>query len=87
MKLSPKALGLSFGILWGVVVFAMTLLSVYTGYLSHIAELIVGVYPYYSVTVTGSVAGLVWGFIDGLVAGVIFGWIYNLFAPSALEKI
>jgi hypothetical protein len=83
MKLSVKALGLSLGIFWGVVLCATTLLAVYTGYLTNFAEMMADVYPYYEVTLLGSVAGLVWGFIDGLIAGLIFGWLYNLFAPGS----
>lgn len=85
MKLSPKALGLTLGIIWGVALCALTLIAFYTGYSRHLVDLLVGIYPYYSVTPLGSVAGLVWGFIDGLILGVIFGWIYNLFAPSLVR--
>jgi len=85
MKISPKALGLALGILYGLVLCAATLLSFYTGYLSQWTDLLVGVYPYYSVTVEGSIAGLIWGFIDGLIAGVVFGWIYNTFAPGSAD--
>lgn len=83
MKLSPKALGLTLGILWGVCLCAMTLLAVYTGFASHLVEMLVGVYPYYEVTAMGSIAGLIWGFVDGLIGGLIFGWVYNLFAPGS----
>jgi len=85
MKLSPKALGLSFGIIYGIALCAATLLTVYTGYLKNIADLFVGVYPYYEVSIYGAIAGLIWGFIDGLIAGLIFGWIYNIFAPGSVD--
>jgi hypothetical protein len=83
MKLSVKALGLSLGIFWGVCLFIATLLAVYTGFLSNLVELLVGVYPYYEVTVVGSFAGLIFGFLDALIAGIIFAWLYNLFAPKS----
>lgn len=82
MKLSPKALGLSIGLMWGFILCILTLLAFYTGYTKHLVDLVVGIYPYYSVTPMGSIAGLIWGFIDGFIGGVIFGWVYNLFAPS-----
>jgi len=84
MKLSVKALALSFGIFWGFSLFLLTVLSVYTGYLQEVLTFIEGIYPYYSITLVGSVAGLVWGFFDGFVCGLVVGWIYNGFAPSGV---
>lgn len=85
MKLSPKALGLACGIFWGFTLLALTLLAVYTGYAKHLVDLFVGIYPYYTVTPAGSVAGLIWGFVDGLIVGVVFAWLYNLFVPSLVR--
>jgi len=82
MKLSPKAFGLACGIFWGLVLCAATLLAVYTGYLKHLVDLMVNVYPYYEVSALGAVFGLLWGFVDGLIAGLIFAWIYNAIAPG-----
>lgn len=83
MKLSPKALGLTLGIFYGLCIFISTLLAVYTGYLTHLTELLIGVYPYYELTLQGAVAGLVWGFVDGMIGGLIVAWIYNAFAPGS----
>ena len=83
MKISVKALALSFGIVWGLCLLALTLVAVYTGYAKHLVDLLVGVYPYYSVTAVGSIAGLIWGFVDGFICGLILGWVYNLFAPGS----
>jgi hypothetical protein len=79
MKLKPVPLGVAAGILWGVLcVFLTTLLSVYTGYGKAFLEVIPeSVYPGYSITLTGSFIGLVYGFFDGFFCGVIFAWIYN----------
>ncbi len=84
MKLSVKALALSFGIFWGLCIFLFTLLAVYTGYLYEFTSLFEGIYPYYTVTMMGSVIGLVWGFVDGFIVGLILGWLYNRFAPSGV---
>jgi len=84
MKISVKALALSLGIVWGFCLFFSTLLAVYTGYMKEILTLVEAVYPYYSISFVGSVAGLVWGFVDGFIAGLIFGWVYNRFAPSGV---
>lgn len=83
MKLSPKAVGLALGILTGLGLFIMTILAVYTSYLTHIVELLVGVYPYYEISLQGAAAGLIWGFVDGLIGGLIFAWVYNLIAPGS----
>lgn len=83
MKLSPKAVGLTLGILSGLSLLILTLLSLYANYLTHFAELLIGVYPYYEISLQGAVAGLIWGFIDGLICGLLFAWIYNFFAPGS----
>ena len=83
MKLSPKALGLAFGITCGLGIAVMTLLTLYTGYLQQLTDLLIGIYPYYEISLTGVVAGLVWGFIDGMIGGLIVAWIYNAFAPGS----
>lgn len=83
MKLSAKSLGLALGIICGLSVFIMTVLSTYTGYLQHWSELLLGVYPYYELTLQGAIAGLVWGFLDGFIGGIVLAWIYNAFAPGS----
>lgn len=82
MKLSAKALGLALGIICAISIFLMTVLAAYTDYLKHWAELFLGVYPYYGITLQGAVAGLIWGFFDGFIFGVVLAWIYNAFAPG-----
>lgn len=84
MKLSVKALALSLGIFWGLCMLLSTLLAVYTGYLKDVVVLMEGIYPYYSVSVVGSIAGFIWGFIDGFIVGLVLGWLYNRFAPSGV---
>lgn len=83
MKISPKALGLTLGIMYGLCLGAMTLFSVYFDWLTPLTALVVGVYPYYEVTLIGALIGAIWGFVDGFIGGLIFGWIYNFFAPGS----
>jgi len=78
MRLNVKAFALTTGLFWGVGLFLITwwiiLLDGATG-----DTLIVGyVYRGYCVSPTGSIIGLLWGFIDGLIGGAIFAWLYNL---------
>jgi hypothetical protein len=78
MKLKPLALGVAAGILWGGCVFLTTILSVYTDYGRLFLEALpMSVYPGYSITLGGSVVGLIYGFVDGFICGAILGWIYN----------
>lgn len=79
MKLNPKALGLSLGIVWGAMVMIATWILMAQGGGAQLAKL-GKIYFGYSVTFLGSLIGLVWGFVDGLVAGVIAAWLYNVFA-------
>jgi hypothetical protein len=76
--LHKKNLGLAGGIIWGLAMFIVTVISVYTGYAGDFLALIVSIYPGYSVSLSGSVVGLVYGFLDAFVGLYIFGWLYNL---------
>lgn len=78
MKLSVKGLGLTMGLLWGVGLCLMTLVATYSGYMAPQLELLlVGVYPWYDVSLVGAFIGLGEGFVDGLIGGVVFAWVYN----------
>jgi hypothetical protein len=78
MKIKPFALGLSLGIVWGVVLFITTWLSYFTGYGKLFLDGLAGsIYPGYTISPAGSFLGLVYGFIDLLIMGTLAGWIYN----------
>lgn len=77
--LNAKSLGLAGGVLWGAWMFIFTYISMFTGYGSMWAALMVDVYPGYEVTFIGSIIGLVYGFLDGFIGLYIFGWLYNAF--------
>ncbi len=77
-KIKPLALGLSLGIVWGVVLFSTTWLSYFTGYGRLMLDVLAGsIYPGYSISPLGSFLGLFYGFIDLAVMGTLVGWIYN----------
>lgn len=82
MKLNLKALGFAAGIIWGVAVFLLTLVSIGSGYADKALKGVASIYPGYSVSIGGSFIGLVYGFVDGFVTAVIFGLIYNVFAKE-----
>jgi len=81
MKLNKTALGLSFGILWGVSVFLVTLWAFWRGSGEHLV-LLNTFYRGYSVTYLGALAGLVYGFVHGFIGGWILAWLYNCSAGS-----
>ncbi len=76
-KLDARRFGLAGGILWGVILFLTTLFSLPTNYAVDFLEIIVSVYPGYTISLGGSFVGLIYGFIDASIAGFIFAWLYN----------
>lgn len=79
MALNPKAFGLAAGVFAAVVLFLVTLISVSTGYGAAFLDVMVSIYPGYSITYVGAIVGLIYGFIDGFVGCYIFAWLYNYF--------
>ncbi len=77
MRLNPMRLGLAGGIVWGVSLLILTLLSVWTGYSTEFLNLINSIYPGYQISVVGGMIGLGYGFLDGFVGLYIFAWLYN----------
>lgn len=77
MDLNPMRFGLAGGILWGVVTFVMTWLSLFTGYGAMWLALMSDIYPGFDVSVIGSFIGLAYGFVDGFVALYVIAWLYN----------
>ena len=79
MTLNAKSLGLAGGVLWGVLLLVMTLISVWTGYGAGFLNAIAGIYPGFSIGYLGSVIGLVYGFVDGFIGLFVLAWLYNKF--------
>jgi len=78
MKLRVRALGLAIGIVWGVGVFAATLLSLQIGKgetIGTLSVILIG----YTVSVGGAFLGLLWGIIYGFVCGALIALLYNIF--------
>ncbi|GAB4372116.1 MAG: bacteriophage holin [Calditrichia bacterium] len=82
MKLNPKALALTSGILWGLAVFVATIWLLIIGSTGNTISLLDNFYFGYSFSVGGAFIGLLWGFVDGLICGYLFALIYNLFLPK-----
>jgi hypothetical protein len=76
-----KASAIAGGILWGFLVFALTLVQAARG-AGFVMSRLGAIYPGYSVTYVGSVAGLIYGFISGALVAGAFCWLYNKFAGA-----
>jgi hypothetical protein len=80
-KINPLKLGLSGGILWGLLLFCMTWISMYTGYGMFWLSTWMDIYPGFELSIGGSFIGLIYGFIDGFVCLFLTAWVYNLMKP------
>lgn len=77
-KLHPVSLGLSLGILSGVLIFFMGLFAM-GGYGVEYVAMVGSVYVGYAPTFLGSLLGGIWGFIEGFIVGALVAWLYNCF--------
>jgi hypothetical protein len=83
MKLNPKAWSLSLGIVWGLVIFLLTNISLLRGGAGeHLGRLSV-VYIGYSFSFVGSLVGFVWGFVSMFIIGWVLASLYNKFAGGS----
>lgn len=80
-RLNPLKLGIAAGIVWGVLLFIMTWISMYTGYGMFWLSQWMDLYPGYDLSVVGSLLALLYGFIDGFITLTVLGWLYNLLKP------
>jgi len=78
MRLNVLAFATTCAAIWGIGLFSVTLWIVLWDGQSADPTLIGHVYRGYSLTVAGSLVGLIWALADGFVGGTIFAWLYNL---------
>lgn len=83
----PVKLGLAGGILWGLSMFVCTILAIYTGYAVQFLDLMSSIYPGYTISWWGSLAGLIYGFLDVFIGLFLLGWLYNLLNRSCCKKM
>jgi len=80
MRLSPKAMALSAGILWAAGILFVGLMNLAVpSYGTNFLQLTSSVYPWFHDTHTfaGVVIVTFDGFVDGALAGLFLAWIYN----------
>ena len=79
MKWNTRRFAITGGTVWGLCLFVTTLASVFTGesYAKSFLDGIASIYPGYSISLGGSIVGLIYGFLDLFVGVYIFAWVYN----------
>ncbi len=83
MKCDIKAMGLSFGILWSLLIlFVGWIGMLWPGYGSAFVASIGSIYPGYQATFVGAIVGGILALLDGAFAGAFFAYIYNYFAKK-----
>jgi hypothetical protein len=78
MNLRKRALGMSLGTLWGLVLFAATVWSTLQGKGATLI-LLKGYYPGFTISYTGAFIGLIWGFVSGFIGGMLIAWLYEAY--------
>ena len=76
-KLSITAVGLASGILSAVAIVAYSVMAYLTGYGIELESTLEGLNPGYSLSIGGTIIGVIWDFALGYIFGVIFAWLYN----------
>jgi hypothetical protein len=83
MRLRPVAFGLAFGIIWGLCVFIMAIIGIWSSWCGELMRVLSSLYVGTASTWLGAIIGLVWGFVDGFIGGWLVALLYNAFAgPS-----
>ena len=84
MKLNARALGFALGVIWGLAILITTFASLWAagGYGKHFLDMLVSIYPGYSITSGGAILGLCYGFVDGFIFGWLSARLYNFFAKE-----
>ncbi|KTD18819.1 Uncharacterised protein [Legionella lansingensis] len=85
-KLSPVALGLSLGVIWGVSILLLGLIATFYEYGRPFVTAVGVLYVGYQPTILGSFLGGLIAFIDSFIGGVIIAWLYNLFLCCCRKK-
>jgi len=80
-KFNEKAMAISFGILWSLGVLFMSMTALVTqSYMHNIVDFLSTIYLGYSLSFSGIIVGMIWGFFDAAIGGFVFAWLYNKLA-------
>ena len=95
MKINIKALSFTIALVWAGMIFLMGVANlIWPTYADGFLAVVASIYPGYQATPSfGEVlTGTLYGLVDGFIAGLILGWLYNLFvglggAPSQGQDV
>jgi hypothetical protein len=76
MKLRVRAFGLATGVVAGLFVFVISLVSLWFGGGETLDALVVP-FPGFARSLGGAIVGLLWGFVYGFIGGALLAWLYN----------
>ena len=79
-KLNVKAFGLACGIVWGAAMFLLGLMNMCSPWGRALQQGMSTLYIGYKPTISGSLIGGIWGFLDAGIGGVVVAWLYNRLA-------
>ena len=82
VKLDVRAMGIAWGVVWSFGVILTGLLAAYTGLGKAFVDIMGSCYIGYTPTLTGSLIGGTWAFVDGGITGALIAFIYNKFASG-----
>jgi len=69
---------LSLGIMWSLGILFISILTLITNsYLHNVVDFLSTIYLGYSLSFSGIIAGMIWGFFDAAIGGFVFAWLYN----------
>jgi hypothetical protein len=86
MKLNAKAVALSAGTVWGLIVFLATVVMLLRGYPGSNLSNLGGIYIGYSISFAGSIIGFIWGFVSMFIVAWLFAFLYNKFSDSTITR-
>lgn len=79
-SLSICNLGMAIGVVWGLSMFLVTILTMAYGIGSPFVDIFSSIYWGLDASLLGSVFGLFWGFVDGFIGGALIAIVYNFCA-------
>ena len=82
MKINIKAFALATGLFWGFGLLFITWWIILFEGASGDVTIIGRVYRGYCISLSGSLIGFAWAFIDGIIGGAIFAWLYNFLSTK-----
>lgn len=73
-----QKVALTGGVIWGLTLFGTTLANVYFGgYGTAFLNVWTSIYPGFTISVTGSFVGLIYGFVDMYFGIYLINWVYK----------